>query len=52
MKAIEKTITSLEVAEMVEKDHKNLLKDNRRYSEQLGEDKARYEEICEMDADL
>lgn len=39
MKAIEKTITSLEVAEMVEKDHKNLLKDIRRYSEQLGEGK-------------
>jgi Rha family phage regulatory protein len=39
MKAIEKTITSLEVAEMVEKDHSKLLKDIRRYTEQLGEAK-------------
>lgn len=30
-----KTITSLEVAEMVEKNHNDLLKDIRRYSEQL-----------------
>jgi Rha family phage regulatory protein len=31
----QKTITSLEVAEMVDKDHKELLRDVRRYSEQL-----------------
>lgn len=37
MKDLEqKTITSCEVAEMVEKDHKELLRDIRRYSEQLG----------------
>lgn len=39
MKQIEQTITSLEVAEMVGKDHSKLLKDIRRYSEQLGEAK-------------
>lgn len=33
------TITSLEVAEMVEKQHNKLLKDIRRYVEQLGEGK-------------
>lgn len=32
-----KTLTSLEVAEMVEKEHKNLLRDIRDYVEQLGE---------------
>lgn len=36
---IEKTIPSMEVAEMVEKEHKQLLKDIRRYSQQLGEGK-------------
>lgn len=33
------TITSLEVSEMVEKQHNELLKDIRRYVEQLGEGK-------------
>ena len=33
------TITSLEVAEMVEKEHKNLIRDIRRYCEQLAETK-------------
>ncbi len=33
------TITSLEVAEMVEKEHKDLLRDIRRYCEQLNESK-------------
>lgn len=33
------TITSLEVAEMVEKEHKNLIRDIRRYCEQLAEGK-------------
>lgn len=33
------TITSLEVADMVEKQHNELLKDIRRYAEQLGEGK-------------
>lgn len=37
MKQIEQTITSVEVAEMVEKTHANLLKDIRRYCKQLGE---------------
>lgn len=35
MEIVQKSITSLEVAEMVEKDHKELLRDIRRYSEQL-----------------
>jgi Rha family phage regulatory protein len=35
----QKSITSLEVAEMVDKQHNELLKDIRRYSEQLGEGK-------------
>lgn len=39
MKKIEKTISSMEVAEMVEKQHNELLKDIRRYVEQLGEGK-------------
>lgn len=33
----QKTITSMEVAEMVDKPHNELLKDMRRYTEQLGE---------------
>ena len=37
MNQIEQTITSIEVAEMVEKTHANLLKDIRRYCKQLGE---------------
>ena len=36
---IEKTLTSLEVAEMVGKDHNKLLRDIRGYIEQLGESK-------------
>ena len=39
MKAIEKTITSLEVAEMVEKDHSKLLRDIKKYTEYLNEAK-------------
>lgn len=35
----QKTITSLEVADMVGKEHKELLRDIRRYSEQLGQSK-------------
>jgi Rha family phage regulatory protein len=35
----QKSLTSVEVAEMVEKPHNDLLKDIRRYSEQLGEGK-------------
>lgn len=38
-KQIEQTLTSLEVAEMVEKQHNELLKNIRRYVEQLGEGK-------------
>nr|DAZ38761.1 MAG TPA: regulatory protein [Caudoviricetes sp.] len=37
MNQIEQTITSVEVSEMVEKTHANLLKDIRRYCKQLGE---------------
>lgn len=37
MNQIEQTITSVEVAGMVGKQHNELLKDIRRYSEQLGE---------------
>lgn len=39
MNQIEQTITSLEVAEMVGKQHKELLRDIRRYCEQLNESK-------------
>lgn len=39
MKQIEQTISSLEVAEMVEKEHSKLLRDIKRYSTQLGEAK-------------
>ena len=34
---VESTITSMEVAEMVKKEHKQLLKDIRKYSEQLAD---------------
>lgn len=37
MKQIEQTISSIEVAEMVNKAHNDLLKDIRRYCEQLGQ---------------
>lgn len=33
---LQKSLTSIEVAEMVDKDHKELLRDIRRYSDQLG----------------
>lgn len=39
MQALEQTLDSREVAEMVEKDHSKLLRDLRRYEEQLGEAK-------------
>lgn len=39
------TITSMEVAEMVEKEHSKLLKDIRRYVEQLGEAKIGFTEF-------
>lgn len=38
-KQIQQTISSIEVAKMVEKEHKELLRDIRRYCEQLGESK-------------
>lgn len=37
MNQIEQTLTSLEVSEMVEKTHANLLRDIKRYCKQLGE---------------
>lgn len=39
MKQIEQTISSIEVAEMVGKEHKELLRDIRRYCEQLSQSK-------------
>lgn len=39
MNYIEQTLTSMEVAEMVDKEHKELLRDIRRYCSQLGESK-------------
>ena len=39
MEQMEQTLDSLEVAEMVEKAHNELLKDIRRYCKQLGEGK-------------
>lgn len=39
MKDIEQSLNSIEVAEMVEKEYKRLLKDIRRYEAQLGEGK-------------
>lgn len=39
MKQIEQTISSIEVAEMVGKEHKELLRDIRRYVSQLAESK-------------
>lgn len=38
-KLVKTTLTSIEVAQMVEKRHADLLKDIRRYVEQLGEGK-------------
>ena len=37
MKVLEQTITSMEVAEMVGKEHSKLLRDIRTYTEQLNE---------------
>ena len=37
MQNIEQTLNSMEVAEMVEKEHKKLMRDIRRYIKQLGE---------------
>jgi len=39
MQKLETTLTSIEVAEMIGKNHKDLLRDIRRYVEQLGESK-------------
>lgn len=39
MSKIEQKLTSMEVAQMVKKEHKNLVRDIRRYSEQLAETK-------------
>ena len=38
--AEQKTLTSLEVAEMVGREHKNVMKDIRRFSEHLGQHKS------------
>ena len=39
MQAIEQTLESREVAEMVDKEHRQILKDIRRYTEQFNEGK-------------
>lgn len=39
MKQIEQTISSLDVADMVGKEHKELLRDIRRYEEQFSQSK-------------
>ena len=43
----QKTITSIEVAEMVGKEHKELLRDIRRYGEQLGQSKIAQSDFFE-----
>lgn len=45
MQELEQTLDSREVAEMVEKDHNKLLRDIRRYVEQLGEAKIGHTEF-------
>lgn len=47
MEHIEQKITSMEVAEMVGKGHKELLRDVRRYSEQLGQSKIALSDFWE-----
>ena len=37
MKVLEQTITSMEVAEMVGKEHKNILRDIKKYVSELAE---------------
>lgn len=49
MNLIEQTLTSLQVAEMIEKTHANLLKDIRRYSSQLGEVKIDFSDFWKED---
>lgn len=39
------TLTSMEVAEMVEKDHKNIIRDIKRYSRQIEESNAQIDEL-------
>jgi Uncharacterized phage-encoded protein len=45
MKEIEQTLDSREVAEMVEKEHSKLLKDIRRYVDQLGKAKIGHSDL-------
>lgn len=45
IKQNEQTLTSMEVAEMVEKTHANMLKDIRRYCKQLGEVKIDFSDF-------
>ena len=48
---IEQKLTSMEVAEMVEKDHSMLLRDIRRYVQQLGQSKiAQSEQLSAVNA--
>ena len=39
------TLTSMEVAEMVEKDHKNIIRDIKRYSKQIEESNIQIDEL-------
>jgi phage regulator Rha-like protein len=41
----QKSLTSIEVADMVEKSHNELLKDVRRYIDQLGEGKIAHSDF-------
>ena len=41
------TITSIEVSEMIEKEHKNLIRDIRRYSDQLSESQIEFIDFWE-----
>lgn len=45
MAKIEQMLTSVEVSEMVEKTHANLMKDIRRYATQLGEVKIDFSDF-------
>ena len=45
MQILNATLTSMEVAEMVEKDHKNIIRDIKRYSKQIEESNIQIDEL-------
>lgn len=45
MQVMYSTLTSMEVAEMVEKDHKNIIRDIKRYSKQIEESNIQIDEL-------